>query len=407
MKIEMNVFEQLPIHDTCWSIISGADNHIYAAACCEYVGGSGVFLVRYNTDAHKIEYLLDVAETIEQPPDNGRATQCKLHYSLLSGLDGTIYGATHLSAPGKGQRFFNPWMQWKDEKHGFPGSMFFAYDPVHDKVLFTDCIAPNEGCRCLAIDQERQILYGVTYPRNHFFYYELETRRRVDVGRIGNVNPQAIFLDDRNRAYTNDDYGWMMRFDIDRGDFEDLDVRVPHAPYQDGLHTILYDVVKIPGEDAVIGVPWNTDPRFFKYTFDDGPGRMEDLGAPAVEHDGVRVSRVQADHVGGLVFGRDDLLYYCANVPTELKKGVRRRIDNITYLMSMDIRTGERERLDQLKFGDFEAWYVSRAVRDREGNLYLADVGNTPCRMYKVIPDYPDEVREKREPEDINMRHWG
>jgi hypothetical protein len=410
MKIEMHVFDQVPIHDTCWSIITGADNHAYVAACCEYRAGVGVVLVRYNTVKKKVEYMLEVADAVGQPSSNGRASQCKIHYSLVSGNDGILYGATHTSAPGKGQRFFSPWNNWRDEKRGFPGGMLFAFDPKKEKVLFYDNLCPNEGCRCLALDQKRMVLYGITYPRNHFFWYDIETHKRVDVGRIGNVNPQAIFLDHKNRAYTTDDYGHLMRFDLDKGDFDLLDIQVPHAPYQDGQHTILYDVVQVPGENAVVGTPWCPDPHFFKYTFDrkNGPGHIQDLGPTVYQRSGYKTSCIQSDHTGGLVFGKDGLLYYCANVPVKkFKKPNGHWVSSITLLMRMDISTGHKEQLRQLKFGTFNTWYVSRAVRDREGNLYLADVANLPCRMYKVIPDYSPAVRRKKEPESIIMRNWG
>jgi hypothetical protein len=201
-----------------------------------------------------------------------------------------------------------------------------------------------------------------------------------------------------------------MRFDIDKGDFEELDIQVPHAPYQDGLHTILYDVVAVPGENAVVGVPWSTDPHFFKYTFDDknGPGRIQDLGPTVYQRSGFDASRIQSDHTGGLVFGKDGLLYYCANTPVKRFKNTKGHwVDSITLLMRMDVKTGRKEKLRQIKFGSFSAWYVSRAVRDRSGNLYLADVGNLPCRMYKVVPDYTAAVKAKKEPESIIMRNWG
>jgi hypothetical protein len=408
MKLEMHIFEQLPIHDTCWSIISGADNNVYIVSCGEYSSGLSGYLLRWNTQKKKLEYLVDIAESLGQAPDSRHASHCKVHYSLLSDLDGIIYGATHLSAPGKGERFYSPWNLWKDPVRGFPGSGLFAYDPRQDKVIFTDTICPHEGCRCLAIDQKRRIFFGITYPRNHFFWYDIEKRKQTDIGRIGNVNPQCVFTDSRGRAYTTTDYGQLIRFDVDKGDFEELDIRIPHPSYQDGLHTILYDVVQIPGANAVFGVPWSSDPHFFKYTFDErhGHGKIEDWGATAVEREPFRTTRIQTDHTGGLVMGRDGFLYYCANVPSTAWEK-RQHVDNFTWIMRMDPKTGKKEQLKQIRFKDFTAWYVSRAVRDRAGVLYLADVGNTPGRLYRFTPDYSTAVKNKKEPANINIRNWG
>jgi len=408
MKLKMYVFDKLPLHDTCWSIITGADNNIYIGACCEYMGGVGVFLVRYNTKKDKIEYLLDVAEAVGEPPETGRATQCKIHYSLLSDEKGIIYGATHLSAPPKGETFYGPWQCWNDIKRQFKGAMLFAYDPFNEKVIFTDCIYPKEGCRALAFDTKRKILYGISYPRNHFFYYEIEKRKTTDLGRIGNVNPQAIFLDKECNAYTTDDFGKLIRYNVSKGELEELDVFIPHAPYQNGLHSVLYDVVLSPDKEYVYGIAWNADPRFFRYKLGSTDQKdMEDLGVPLTAQSGYRTSYIQSTHTGGLVFGKDGMLYYCANEPVRKRPtGKYAHLCNV-FLGRMNPKTLKKERLCRIEFDKFIPWYVSRGVRDLEGNLYFADVGNLPCRIYKLTPDYPDSVIKKQEPKDVIMRYWG
>src|SRR5436190_5418229 len=72
-------FTGYPDSDSCWSLSVGPDGRIYAAACAEAVPGGVVKLVRYNEQYDTLDYLFDLAEKVQDPPDSGRASQCKIH----------------------------------------------------------------------------------------------------------------------------------------------------------------------------------------------------------------------------------------------------------------------------------------------------------------------------------------
>ena len=44
-------------------------------------GGVTAVIVRYADGRY--DYLVDMGEATGQPGDNGRATQCKIHYSMI------------------------------------------------------------------------------------------------------------------------------------------------------------------------------------------------------------------------------------------------------------------------------------------------------------------------------------
>jgi hypothetical protein len=54
-------FTEHPDSDTCWSLSVGPDGRI---------------------QRDQLDYLFDLAEKVQDPPDSGRATQCKIHYSI-------------------------------------------------------------------------------------------------------------------------------------------------------------------------------------------------------------------------------------------------------------------------------------------------------------------------------------
>jgi hypothetical protein len=377
---KLHLFDYDPRPDSCWSLSAGPDGRIYASSCCELIPGGGALIVRYDEARDGLEVVVDVAEAVGEPLDSGRATQCKVHYGFAaSPATGILYAATHLSAPGYGQLAYSPWADWKDDARAFPRSYLVAYDTTRDTVAWTSPFIPREGCRCIALDEARGRLYAISYPRDHFWIYDLETRKIRDLGRLGSINAQGIFTDTRGRVFTTNGDGRLVRYSPDTDRLEELPVYVPHAPGQSGWHAVIYDVVASPEGDAVYGVPWNTNPRLFRYRPGDGPdGRMEDLGPVAQERDPTALVPFALDHCGGLVFGADGMLYYAVG---RWKAGDERRpircedIETRGTIVRCDPRTGERTDFARIagKPGG-QGHYVSRGARDRAGNLYFGQV---------------------------------
>lgn len=383
-------FDKLPLSDTCWSLLTGPDDRIYAAACTEHTGGVAAYLVRYTPAAKlgagKMEYLFDIGEAVGEPGNNGRAAQCKIHYCLLADPDsGILYGATHLSAAPWGDLGYSWFGSWKEMHRSFRGSFLFAFDTRNDKLLWTDLCYPWEGSRCMALDHGRGLIHGVGFPRDHYFVYDLDTRRHTEYGRLGSVNPQTIWLDSAANAYTTDDWGRVVRFSPDRRRLERLDIRTPFAGWTDGWHNVVYDVVADPRDpDVVYGCSWNLPSHVFRYRMDPkgGCGEMTDFGPGLPGAAYKELGTFFSDHVGGLVFGDDGCLYYCASdMDREAFDIVS---DRRCWLVRMDVTTGEKEKLGIFKFGDFRAAYVARAGRTKGGRLVFGDVINHPSRLYEV-----------------------
>jgi hypothetical protein len=406
-------YDQVPVSDTTWSLHTGPDRRIYAAVCIEGRGGCAVIVARYNAQKDALEYVYDVGEAADDPPDSGRATQCKVHYGFVpSEHDGILYAATHASAPALGDFFFNIGADWGDERKAFRGSVLIAYDTREDRVLWGRPFIPHEGCRCLAYDEERGRMYAAGWPRNHFLAYELKTGRLSDYGRMGSVNPQAIWLDSRRRAYTTADDGRILRFDPDRDRLEELDIYVPRARYMSGWHTIVYDIVAQPGEDVLYGVPWCNQPHLFRHFPLDGPqGRIEDLG-PATQADRDLHHPISffRDHVGGLTFGPDGMLYYCMPrwkggavdaLPTsEHKMGPEMQ----GIIVQLNPETLERKDFARLDRGDEKpSHYVSRGSMDANGDLFFGNVGGVPSGIFKLKMGCKKPPDPARHP----LRPWG
>jgi hypothetical protein len=305
-----------PDSDTCWSLSVGPDGRIYAAACAESVPGGVVKPVRYNEQRDDLDYLFNLAEKVDDPGDSGRASQCKIHYSFAPSMhDGVLYMATHLSGPPIDLPVYSPWFSWHDRKRGFRGSALLAYDTRNDQVLWWDTLIPKEGCRCLLHDEERGLLYAMSYPRDHFIIYDLKTRKRRDIGRISSINPQALFLDKRHRVWTSSDYGRLVRYTAETDRLEISPRLIAHdLNYQTGWHSVFYDIAPAPDRECVYASTWCPSPRLMRIWPNQGDWpRVEDLGPATQARDTSFPVDMYRDHCGGLTFGGDGKLYYVAS----------------------------------------------------------------------------------------------
>ncbi len=401
-------FTEHPDSDSCWSLSTGPDGRIYASACAEGVPGGVVKLVRYDEGRDRLEYLFDLDEMVDDPRDSGRATQCKIHYSFAPSMhDGVLYMATHLSGPPIDRPAYSPWNSWHDAERCFRGSALLAFDTRKDQVLWWDTLIPKEGCRCMALDEDRGMIYAVSYPRDHFIIYDVEKRTRRDIGRIGSINSQAIFTDDKHRVWTSSDYGHLVRYDPEKDRMERSPYKLPHDPrYQTGWHSVFYDAVRQPYTDCIWAVTWIASPRLLRIWLNEGEwGRLEDLGPTTQDRDLTLPMNTFRDHCGGLTFAADGQLYYVASRwkdpqynpmgdDHEEMEGVVIRVNPSTL---------QREEVAVLRRPGHCAQYVSRGAVDHNGDLFFGHVGPRPVGIFKVqMP--PDR---KRKDAHLPIRTWG
>jgi hypothetical protein len=401
-------FTEHPDSDTCWSVSTGPDGRVYAAACAEGVPGGVVKPVRYNEQRDALDYLFNLAEKVDDPGDSGRATQCKIHYSFAPSMaDGVLYMATHLSGPPVDLPSYSPWYSWHDPRRCFRGAALLAFDTRKDQVLWWDTLIPKEGCRCLLHDEDRRLLYALSYPRDHFIIYDLKTRTRRDVGRIGSINGQALFLDRKHRVWTTNDYGRLVRYTPDNGRLEISPEILPHNPvYQTGWHSVFYDVAPSPDGECVYASTWSPNPYLMRIWPNEGDWpRVEDLGPATQSRDLTFPVDMFRDHCGGLTFAGDGKLYYVASrwrdsVHNSMPPGRQER-EGVVW--RLDPATRKREEVAVLRHPKGLAQYVSRGAVDHNGDLFFGHVGSRPCGIFKVT--MPPGRKKKNA--HLPIRMWG
>ncbi len=260
----------------------------------------------------------------------------------------------------------------------------------------------------MVIDEDRGLLYAVSYPRDHMIVYDIEKRKRTDLGRIGSVNPQVLFIDKKHRIWTTSDYGRLVRYDP-------AVRRLIHSPYllprddryQTGWHNVFYDAVASPDGECVYALTWNVSPRLFRVWMHEGEwGRTEDLGPVSQPHDPYDAFPINADHAGGLVFGRDGMLYYAAcrwkDMAYSAQSGKYDGVEGVLWRMNPD--TLEREEAGRFVRDDgYVVHYISRGAIDGNGNLFFGTAINPwPVAITKV--HVPEERKKGPNPP---LRKWG
>ena len=401
-------FSGHPVSDSCWSLSTGPDGRIYAAACCEHLPGQTVQVARYNEKTDALDYLFELDKLVGDPRDSGRATQCKIHYSFAPSMhDGIMFMATHLSGPPFDQLVYSPWRSWHDPKRCFRGAALLAWDTKKDQVAWSDTLFPKEGCRCLLLDEARGKLYALSYPRDHFFVYDLKKRQCRDIGRIGSVNAQALFLDKKHRVWTTNDDGRLVRYDPEQDRLEASPYVLPHNPeFQTGWHSVFYDVVGAPDGESVYAGTWIANPWLMRIWPNEGAwGRVEDLGPSTQRRSPLFAQDMFDDHCGGLVFGADGMLYF---VGSRWRDPLYQPIpeDEDAYqgvVWRLNPATLEREKVALLERPGVYAQYVSRAAIDHNGDLYFGHVGPKPVGIFRLSMP----ANRKKPNAHLPIRIWG
>jgi len=356
-----------------WDLAMAPDDTLYIAACGEYSGGMSAWLCSYHHRTDRIEYLADLAEVTGEPNDSGRATQGKIHFSLCVAGDGRIYGATHCTTPPKGDPTWPPITMYTDPVRSFPGAHLFVHDPRGRETRDLGILIPREGIRVMVLDRKRNLFHGTTYPKCHYFVYDLEKRKLTDLGRFGCMHQLALFLDDEGNGYTTDNFGRMIRCEAGGGRLRALNSQLPHAPFRRGEHNIMFQAVPHPRTGRIYGATYDVDARLFCY--DPKRDVMRDLGTGYGRQ--YIPDILSGPYPGGLVFGPDGCLYYVICERDWDGPGTRRG-----HLIRYDTERETAEDLGVFAVGG--AVYSGRSCHgkaDRAGNLYFAENSATPPRF--------------------------
>lgn len=201
------------------------------------------------------------------------ADDTKIHRSLEIGSNGVIYGGT------------SAWTGLK-QSYGSRGGTVFSYNPMTDELKSYGIPCPHDYVQNTLYDESRQILYGCTHPRRHFFRLDLPTGA-VKSWFIDSM-PHRIAADDDGCVWgTYTEANLFFRYDPDADEMELLDFGPPgvSADFDPANQWNAVDSM-INGGDGylymgtVAGALCRLDPRAREVAYLGKPvasGRMSDL----------------------------------------------------------------------------------------------------------------------------------
>jgi len=255
------------------ALVTGGDGKIYGG-----VTGQDRLAFRYDPEADRVEDLGLVV-----------AGHHKVHHSIGKGPDGRIY-------LGTGHRYSDamPNYVYLD----YEGGRLIEYDPAADAVRDLGVRLPNEGTFCMAVDARRGRVYGVTYPSNRFWTYDIESGKGEDKGHIGPLQSHSIAVDAQGNVWGSYGYGRLFTYDLAQDRLIKTNITLP------GENQNVDSIVLAPNGLLYIGTgDWarvGYEEGGYLVAFDPQEGRTRYLGKPAVEG---RIPAMALSPDGKTIFG--------------------------------------------------------------------------------------------------------
>jgi streptogramin lyase len=176
------------------------------------------------TDKATQQVEFDMAASIfsnAETPGHG-----KTHSDIISDSKGRIYFAGYL-----GGSYEHEYTRAHFPK-SYAGGALIRFDPATKQVTNFGVPFPNGGIVALKYDEKRNRIHGLTVDRAKFFSMDLTTRelfRFESIGRMSRVidRVREMFMDNEGFCYFANDVGGLTRFDPDKKQFIDIDIKLP------------------------------------------------------------------------------------------------------------------------------------------------------------------------------------
>lgn len=363
LRVDHRVFPGLHQMDGNWAaLLAASDGKVYAGLA--YHGSDG-HLVYYDSKTDRVH---DVGNLTEMSGESHlrRGPQSKIHSKFGEGKDGRIYYGTHAGWWWDYARFAT--------KEGYPGAHWMAYDPKTNRVEDFGLGAPNEGVNTGAYDPLFNRIYGLTHPRGHLVYYDVNSGKAVDKGRINNFESicRTLGIDDQGNVYGSFGMGRVFKYDPRTDDIEELSAQIPIR--EKGI-SLGRDYNK--SESAWRTVVWDKKTRQFYgvdesatilFSFNPATGEVRRLGQLAIPE--LANEREVPYATLTLTIGHDRKLYYGAAAREFDYSGSAGAAT--AHLITYHLETGKTEDLGEMFLEDGSRVLGTNAAdTGPDGTIYM------------------------------------
>ena len=252
-------------------LFAASDGKVYSTLCSEK-GSAHMYLYESSADTNRI--VCDAAAFLDEW-GHGIRTSGKIHNHCVEDKQGNIYFATMNDGAGPDEIDYRSWR----------GGHWVKYDPKSDTLENMGMIDKGIGSYPLAIDAERNYLYGIGYTG---YLYQLDIAKKTtrNLGRVSDWDIcRDIAVDDLGNVYGCFPISRIWKYDPTLDKVMDLDVKIPFSstvfptqlrnPQLD-RSTIWRAIEWDPVDKAFYGITCGSGNILFKY--EPHSGKVTDLG---------------------------------------------------------------------------------------------------------------------------------
>lgn len=179
-------------HDTYNAISAASDGKIYYVLSSTKHDVGGQFY-RYDPIEDKTEFIADLSEALGEK-EQKYISQGKSHVEFYE-KDNKLFFATHI---GYYQMIDGAEQLPKVAPEGYklyPGGHFVYYDMKNGELKSLALAPEGEGIITMTMDEDRDHLYGITWPKGLFLDYDIKNNTLKNLGPISRAGETQLGTD--------------------------------------------------------------------------------------------------------------------------------------------------------------------------------------------------------------------
>lgn len=218
-------FTDEPRHTACWDSHLSVDGTLYFSICSELTTGEYAKLYRYDFDSNTAKQCFYTKDLFMKSDRYIRDS--KFHTCIQDLPDGRLIMVTHTTDKAPQHPAWIPYAFVSNPWEGFPGGELFIYDPKADKVEMKGIPAPRESIYGAVYSPKDDAYYMLGYMRGHLYRYDCKTNKCEDKGQASEYHCYRVALGPDQNIYFSTRSGFLMRYNVDTQQIEDMNVRIP------------------------------------------------------------------------------------------------------------------------------------------------------------------------------------
>jgi len=368
IRIKHYRFSTLHKDAQMWSALYIASNGKIYAGLCTHADAANVY--EFDPRTEKMTHLANLT-VLSDERGHGIWTNGKIHVQMQE-LDGYVYLGSLSEDNGP------PAI----DASSYRGPYWYRIQVETGKVEQLSRINSFWGLLGQAMDAKRRLIYGLA-ENGHLYKYFIDGDYTEDLGRVDNWDIcRTIFVDDEGNVYGSYPPGQIWKYDVSRDRILDLEhIRLPVINQSRTMANPMLDrkpqwriIEWDPVDKVAYGIVGGSN-LLFKYDVHDGPeGKFTPLalmcGPPFRKGNPMNIPYAT---LAMTISQKERKIYYLPVMKGDFDYGaISGELPSLSFLISYDLKTGERKDIGLLKTADGRyAYGMGGAKTDRDGRIWF------------------------------------